>query len=358
MRIVLFDTILERHLAESLKRSFEKLGHEVVFTDLILHGHSMINKKKDILLINNKIEEVLSRDVDLFISFRPMNLLPEMVQKISKKTLTAIWLSDDPVLYKTCYKDVVDSYDIILHCGNETVMDFYSRKGHKAGFNFPFWTDHNAFPPVYQKNDIEYDGVFLGNMHGQIRHKRYMEISKIPAEIKVFGLIDSDPYGIHGGFIRDGYINTSLVSNVLSRAKFAISIPQFFSDYKGMDEYEFDELTSLGYFQIPSRIVQYAASGLPILSIGKNDLTEVFPEIYVTDNIENMYDEIEKLSSNREYALQRSKNILNRFSKSYSSDSRALFLLDLIENYQKLQLLKTSARAKLFMKYDGNTINA
>ena len=316
MRIVLFDTILERHLAQSLKRSLEALGHDVVFTDLILHGHSMISKPGDIKLIQKHIDEVLSYPTDLFIAFRPMNLLANMVKEISKKTKTAIWLSDDPVLYKTCYKDVIDSYDIVLHCGNEKVMDFYFSKGHKAGFNFPFWTDEIAFPPVYLKNTIEYDGIFLGNMHGQVRHRRYLEISKVPANIKVFGLVDSDPFGMHGGFIRDGYQDTELVSEVLSKAKFAISIPQFFSDYKGLAEYEFDELTSLGYFQFPSRIIQYASSGLPIVAVGKSDMLEVFPEIYIADNVEGLYEEIDKLTNDRVYAENKSKKILKRFNSN------------------------------------------
>lgn len=354
MRIVLFDTILERHLAESLKRSLEGFGHEVVFTDLILHGHSMIHNNKDIQLIENNIDRVLEKTTDLFIAFRPMNLLPEMVKEISKKTKTAIWLSDDPVLYKTCYKDVIDSYDIILHCGNETVMDFYSSKGHKSGFNFPFWTDAISFPPVYLKNRIEYDGIFLGNMNGQVRHKRYLEISKIPATIKVFGLVDSDPFGMHGGFIRDGYQNTALVSEVLSKAKFAISIPQFFSDYKGITEYEFSELTSLGYFQFPSRIIQYASSGLPIVAVGKNDMLEVFPEIFVADSVEGLYDEIDKLSNDRSYAEIKSQKILDRFNKHFSANSRALFLIDLIEKHKEYESLNVHERAVLFTNYDGS----
>lgn len=354
MRIVLFDTILERHLAESLQRSLENLGHEVIFTDLILHGHSMINKAKDIKLIQKHIDEVLAYSTDLFIAFRPMNLLPSMVKEIAKKTKTAIWLSDDPVLYKTCYKDVIDSYDIVLHCGNETVMNFYFSKGHKPGFNFPFWTDSIAFPPVYLKNKIEYDGIFLGNMNGQVRHKRYLEISKVPANIKVFGLVDSDPFGMHGGFIRDGYQNTALVSDALSKAKFAISIPQFFSDYKGLTEYEFSELTSLGYFQFPSRIIQYASSGLPIVSVGKNDMSEVFPEIFIADSVEGLYDEIVKLSNDRGYAEAKSKEILNRFNKHFSANSRALFLIDLINKHNEYEALNVHDRAVLFTKYDGS----
>jgi len=356
MRIVLFDTILERHLAESLKRSLEKLGHEVVFTDMILHGHAMIHKKPDIEIVQKALEEVLSKDTDLLISFRPMNLLPEMVDEINKKTKTAIWLSDDPVLYKLCYKDVIDHYDLVLHCGNEKILKFYQEKGHKPGFNFPFWTDEIAFPPVYGESEFEYDGVFLGNMNGQVRQKRYLELAQIPATVKVFGLVDSDPYGIHGGFIKDGYLNTRLVSNALNKAKFAISIPQFFSDYKGIDEYEFDELSSLGYFQFPSRIIQYASSALPIVAVGENDMKEVFPEITIGPNLKSLYPEIQRLSNYKEYAIEKSKNILKRFQQNFSADARALFLMDLVQNHKSFELLSAQDRATIFTQYDGTTI--
>lgn len=46
MKIVLFDTILERHLVESLERALTHLGCEVITTDLLIHGHSMINEKR------------------------------------------------------------------------------------------------------------------------------------------------------------------------------------------------------------------------------------------------------------------------------------------------------------------------
>lgn len=196
MKFILFDSILERHLAESLKRSLEYLGHQAIFTDLVLHGHSMISSQKDIDFMWQKVREICSEPADMFISFRPMNLLPEMVEYIGKNMKTAIWLSDDPVLYKTCYGRVVDSYDVLLHCGYSDVMKFYERNGHPKGFNFPFWTDHISFPVVYNPLKAEYEIAFLGNMNGQVRRKRYMELASLPYTKKVFGLLDSDPLGM------------------------------------------------------------------------------------------------------------------------------------------------------------------
>ncbi|UNM97469.1 hypothetical protein MMG00_06405 [Ignatzschineria rhizosphaerae] len=353
MKVIIFDSILERHLGESLKRALEFLGHEVIFTDLILHGHSMVSSQKDIDFMWTEIKKVCEAGGDLFISFRPMNLLPEMVDYVSSKMLTAIWLSDDPVLYKTCYSLVVNSYDIVLHCGYSDVMQFYENQGHPRGFNFPFWTDHISFPNVYQPKLADYDIIFLGNMNGQVRRKRYMELASLPFEKKIFGLLDSDPLGMHGGFIREGYLHTYKVSEVLSKAKIGVSIPQFFKEYDGLD-YNFEELANLGYFQFPSRVIQYASSGLPIAAVGDYRMKEAFPEIYVASDIKSLQGYIKNICEDYDYAVSESYNIYSRFQKSFSAISRGLFLLDIVQNLKKLQSQSVNSRAKMFMKYNEN----
>lgn len=353
MKIILFDTILERHLAESLQRALRHLGHEVDFTDLILHGHSMIEKEKDLEFMWQKVKEIEEKGYDLFISFRPMNLTVEMVSYLGSSMKTAIWLSDDPVLYKNCYKHVVDVYDIVLHCGYTEVLKFYEDAGHVKGFNFPFWTDHISFPVVFNKHVPEMDLVFLGNMNGQVRRKRYLEFGTLPFVKKVYGLVDSDPYGIHGGFLKEAYLHTNLVSDVLARAKVGVSIPQFFKEYNGLD-YDFPELAGLGYFQFPSRIIQYAASGLPIAAVGDNRIQSVFPSIHVQSNIRDMIPYLKKVSNDREFALQESSKVLSEFRNSYSALSRAEMLVDLFYNLEALKGLSSSERAELFLKYDSN----
>lgn len=353
MKFILFDSILERHLGESLKRALEHLGHEVVFTDLILHGHSMISSQKDIDFMWDKVKEICSEPADLFISFRPMNLLPDMLEYIRKRMKTAIWLSDDPVLYKTCYGKVVDHYDILLHCGYADVMKFYEKQGHPKGFNFPFWTDHISFPVVYDPMEAEYEMIFLGNMNGQVRRKRYMELASLPFTKKVFGLLDSDPFAIHGGFIREAYLHTERVSEALSKAKVGISIPQFFSEYNGLD-YDFPELANLGYFQFPSRVIQYAASGLPIVAIGDNRMKEAYPEIYVASSISELENYISRITNDYSFALQESNKILNRFQKNFSALSRALMLVDLVKNLDMFKSKDVKQRSLLFLEYNAD----
>ncbi|MBM0439323.1 hypothetical protein [Aeromonas hydrophila] len=351
MKIVLFDTILERHLCESLHRAFTELGHEVIYTDLILHGHSMISDPKHIEVMEAAIEKFIDNSVDLVISFRPMNLNKALLTKIKKHAAIAIWLSDDPVLYKTCYGEVVDEYDIILHCGSERVLSFYKDKGHKAGVNFPFWTDNVALPNVYAPEYSTTDGIFLGNMHGAVRHKRYKEIAGLDCNIKIFGLLDSDFNGMHGGNIRDGYINIHKISEQLQLAKFGISIPQYFESYIGLDEYYFDGLETLGYFQFPSRVIQYAASGLPIVALGEDDMKEVFPEIEIKKKIDDLKPYINNLVNDFDFAMEASRAITARFKKDYSAKSRALFLLDIMKRPNVILNESPYSRATAFTKY-------
>ncbi|ENU60772.1 hypothetical protein, partial [Acinetobacter guillouiae] len=65
MKVALFDTILERHLPESLKRALESLGHTVVYTDLLLHGHDMITKESDIKFMWEQIYKIEKENPDL-----------------------------------------------------------------------------------------------------------------------------------------------------------------------------------------------------------------------------------------------------------------------------------------------------
>lgn len=351
MKIVLFDTILERHLCESLQRAFTELGHEVIYTDLILHGHSMISDPKHIEIMEAAIEKYIDSSVDLVISFRPMNLNKVLLAKIKQHATTAIWLSDDPVLYKTCYGEVVDEYDIILHCGSERVLKFYKNKGHKTGVNFPFWSDNIALPNVYAPEYSTTDGIFLGNMHGAVRHKRYKEIAGLDCNIKIFGLLDSDFNGMHGGNIKDGYININKISDQLRLAKFGISIPQYFESYIGLDEYYFDGLDKLGYFQFPSRVIQYAASGLPIVALGEGDMKEVFPEIEIKKTVNELKPYINNLVNDFDFAMEASRAITARFDKDYSAKSRALFLIDIMKRPDIILNENTHSRATAFTKY-------
>lgn len=350
MKIILFDSILERHLVESLERALIYLGCEVLNTNLLVHSHEMIKKNADKKIIWDALEKAIEFKADLLIAFRPMNLTNEMLIYLRKHMKIAVWLSDDPVLYKVCYEKIAKNYDILLHCGSEKIIEFYHNKGFTHGVNFPFWTDHHAFPNIYNPEKSEVDVVFLGNMHGQVRRKRYLEFASLPYSKKVYGLLDSDPCGIHGGFIHEAYHHCDLVSNILSKAKVGLSIPQFFKEYKGL-HYDFKELSSLGYFQIPSRVIQYVASGLPCISIGENDMKNIFPELEIKSSLLELKPYINNITSSLEYAKEQSNLVLERFRCNYSSLARANFLLEIIKNEQYFYNISILDKVNIFLEY-------
>lgn len=296
-----------------------------------------------------EVHKVTDMSPDLLVAFRPMNLLPDMLVHLRKHMLTSVWLSDDPVLYKVCYGDVAPHFDFLLHCGSEKVISFYKSQGHSHGVNFPFWTDHHAFPPIYEPESANTDVIFLGNMNGQVRRKRYAEVAAMPFNTRVYGLLDSDPAALHGGFVKDAYLHCNLISAILKKGRVGLSIPQFFTEYKGL-HYDFPLLDQLGYFQFPSRVIQYAASGLPVAAVGDNDM-KVFPELNIQNSVSSLVPYINQICGNIDFAKAESQAVLRRFQRNYSALSRAQMLLSLAENFRSVCKMSSATRACLFTDF-------
>ena len=105
---------------------------------------------------------------------RAFALRPRLVERIRAAGVTTlVWFADDPVLYKVGYRHVVESYDVVLHCGPAAVLDFYERRHGATGVNFPFWTDTTAFPYAHEPAAADVDAIFLGSTVGQVRARRY-----------------------------------------------------------------------------------------------------------------------------------------------------------------------------------------
>ncbi|MEI2422801.1 polysaccharide pyruvyl transferase family protein [Arthrospira platensis SPKY2] len=210
-----------------------------------------------------------------------------------------------------------------------------------SGFNFPFWTDRSHFPFSYDPENADYDVVFLGNCIGKVRQERYQFISNLPFNTRIFGKVTEDPLNLCGGFIEA----TQEVSRCLGLGLIGLNIPQHFKDYHSTD-YDFPELANLGHFQYPSRIIQYAACGLPIISLQSGDPPDTFPELITASNINILTEKINQLIDNLEELKQLSYQVNQRFIKSFSAESRAIFLENIISN--KYLNLDSTAKAELF----------
>lgn len=350
MEILLFDAINERHVCWSLFRALTELGHDVSYTGPIWSGHFFPEYPSDISKIQQPVDMVLESPPEVLFNFRAATLLPEMVKKIKDAgVFTIVWLPDDPVAYNVCARHVVDCYDLVLHCGGEKILEFYDRNHPFAGVNFPFWTDETAIPYKYRPDKAGLDMVFLGNCNGPvkgIKEGRYEILSSQPFATRIFGRVDGDPKGICGGFL-DG---SKAISDALSGARCAVSIPQFFQDYKD-SKYDFPGLSDLGFFEIPSRVVQYAAAGLPVFTMTNQPSISSFPELITFRDSNELTSKARTIIDDIECLKQLSERTHQRFVKDFSAKSRAEFIEFLITTKINLRDLNTQERAFLFRDF-------
>ena len=344
MHFVLFDEILEQHTVRSLERALVARGHKVTTTGPVWRGHFLPKTNAEMVPIRKRVREICKLVPDVFFNFRPSSLLPDMVNELKKVGIhTIAWLADDPVLYHVCYRHVLEAYDTVLHCGGEDVLSFYQKQHGRAGFNFPFWTDDSEFRFTYNPVRAEFDLVFLGNCDGTIRARRYELLSSLPFKTRIYGKVTNDPYQLCAGYLE----TTEQISDTLGKARCAISIPQNFTDYKGT-VYDFPELADLGHFELPSRVVQYAAIGLPIISLEGQEPPRIFPELIACSNREELIAKVEALLKDEAQLRSLSAAVYARFKHSFSADARATFLESIVKSPQSCKSLSISQRAVYF----------
>ena len=347
----LFDSITESHVYLGLEQALKARGHQVNATGPVWQGHKFPSEPEETQRIRGALEDALALRPDVLFNFRASALTPEMLDSVRKSGVTSIvWLPDDPVLYKLCYKDIVDSYDIVLHCGPGAVLDFYAAKGHRPGINFPFWTSQEFFPYCYAPQNAQWDMVFLGNCRGRVRGSRYDVISSLPFNVRIFGRVDDDPYGLHGGYIHDINNDSRELTRAFRNARMGLSIPQIFTGYAGSD-YDFPELGGLGFFPLPSRIIQYAASGLPILSLQPESMRDLFPDAVSAPNPERAVDVVRSLLTDGAALTEMSRRTNTHFNKYYSSAARALVLEAILADRDAWARLSSAERARFYLEH-------
>jgi polysaccharide pyruvyl transferase CsaB len=344
MHFVLFDEIQEKHTVRSLERALSARGHEVTTTGPVWKGHFLPKTNHEMAPIRKRVHEICKLGPDVLFNFRPSSLLPDMVKELKTAGVhTVAWLADDPVLYQVCYRHVVEAYNTVLDCGGENILSFYQKRHGTTGFNFPFWTDDSEFRYTYNPTRAEFDLVFLGNCDGNVRAKRYELLSSLPFEVRIYGKVKNDLYHLRAGYLE----TTKQISDVLGRAHCAINIPQNFGDYMGT-EYDFPELADLGHFELPSRVIQYAAIGLPIISLQGEGPPRIFPELITCSNREGLISRLEALLKDEAQLRSLSAAVHARFRRSFSAEARAAFLENIIESPQNYMNLGISERAVCF----------
>jgi hypothetical protein len=350
MRLAIFDSIQEAHVAQSLERALVARGHEVLATGRIGSGFEFASSAAAVERLSHELDEVLAWRPDVILVFRPASLPPPLLERARRSPATLVaWFSDDPVLYQLSYGPVVDAYDLVLHCGGEAVLRFYEeRHGRPTGVNFPFWTDTTAFPPVYGSREPETTAMFLGNVHNEVRRRRYLDLGRLRTPLRIHGLVGRDYHRLSGGYLD----SDAEVVDAGSRVRVGINIPQYFADRAGLPTW-FPGLDELGFFQFPSRVVQYAAMGVPIVSVAPSpaDL-DTFPEIVCVPSTDELDATIAGLLDGGQLD-ELSTRTHERFQRHFSAASRVLALEALLAG-DDWRSLDAGERARWFTRFDGS----
>ncbi|SMY13259.1 glycosyltransferase family protein [Brevibacterium jeotgali] len=350
MRFAFFDGLLEDHVPASLQRALESRGHTVYNTGKIGHGFVFETQPDKLSRINRYIDETIAAEPDFILVFRPASLPPNLLDKLRRTgAQLAVWLSDDPVLWDLSYRPVVDLYDIVLNSGSERVLKFYdSHFGRAVGVNFPFWTDNLSFPYVYGEYKPETVAMFLGNVQDEVRRNRYFNLTSLSTNLRIHGNTGIDFRNVSGGYLD----SDREVVQAAARAKLAINIPQYFSDHSGLPTW-FAGLDALGTFQYPSRVIQYAAMGLPIVSVtpDRSDY-DTFPELQTVSSVDKIDEMVEGLLSSESRLSELSTETHNRFRSHFSAHSRAMALEHIAQD-DTWRALSAGDRARWFTQFDA-----
>lgn len=347
MRFGIYDGIVETHVASSLARAMRAAGHEVYNTGKIGHGFKFASSKQELHKLGAHLDRLLEWEPDVIFVFRPASLPYNLLRRAkSTGAKLVVWLSDDPVLWDLTYGPVLDEYDLVLHCGTERVLRFYEEQfGRPTGVNIPFWTDPIAFPNVFGRERRETDALFLGNVHDSVRRRRYFDLGSLQSSVRIHGSVATDYYNLWGGFLD----SDQEVVQAGARAAVAINIPQFFKDHYGLETW-FPGLDKLGFFQYPSRVIQYAAMGLPIISLvpSPKDL-QSFPEIVTVGSMGELDEAIQSVSSAPDLP-ELSARTYQRFLDNYSAASRVMAIESLLVD-DSWRSLDAGDRADWFLQF-------
>jgi hypothetical protein len=359
MRWIMYGDIRSRHTVDSLITGLRAAGQDVVEVPAVARSHAFDPDPEKMAESRLRLEAAMPADV-LF-NFRPEELAPEQLEDLrARGVTTVVWFADDPLLYKLCYRHTAEAYDLTLHTGREDVLAFYEEKHAKRGYSFPFWTDDAHYSYGYDPDAADIEVGFLGNCHRPRRAARYDLLASLPWRVKFFGRLGrlprSDPRfragddnwredhaGIHGGLL-----GPQEISGALRRFRIAINMAQPFVGVK--DRYSFPRLHDFGEFFFPSRLVLYAAVGIPTVSITLPGSGPPFPSVMTVTNRDELIERIGPLLDDREALLAASRGARRDFDSLLTAQSRVAMLLSLIEGPRDHD---RATRAELWRGFGG-----
>lgn len=352
MKITFVDTILENHVPDSLIRGLRRLGHRVETTGKIWHGAEFPTAKADVKRLRSVVDGIIADRPDAVFVMRACALLPRELKRLRKSGIkTVVWFSDDPVFYETQGRSVAAQYDVSLNTATARILTKYQEELGVLGFGFQFWTSQEAFARQYDPATCTHDVVFIGNAHTKVRLWRYDWLAQLPLSRVMFGLTQGDPDNIVAGVLNDD----ADLAEACAVGRFGLSVGQRFEDYQGTP-FDFPGLAELGEFPLPSRIVQFASVGAPVVHMVKygeaeRDLSRLFPPVKIARSDEDLVRIVTEHRNSPEALARLSDDTFNWFRSHYSGDARASFVHDLLMYPDRFRGLSAEERAFEFLNH-------
>lgn len=328
----------------------------MVQTGTVWHGWRVPTADEDRRRLEQVVDGVIAARADVALVMRPAALRGDQLRRLCAAGVrTVAWFADDPVFFAVQSTKLAPLYDLTLHTAMGPVLARYEHELGVRGVGFPFWAGPQHFPRLYDPARCDVDVVFIGNVHNEVKAWRYDWLAGLPVSKVMYGQAKDDPAGIVAGVAQDD----EALARACARGRFGLNISQRFADYAG-SRFDFPGLAELGEFPLPSRVVQLAAVGVPVLALVGSDRAAEDLELLVPPAVV-VRDEAEATSAVQRYAAdpdalaELSARTHAWYLSHYTAAARARFLHELLTRPEQVTALDADARAVAFLDHPTPT---
>jgi polysaccharide pyruvyl transferase WcaK-like protein len=322
--LLLYGDLGERHVVDSFAKALRDAGHEVALLPSLVTSTGALDRDRGREAERERaIDDASPADV-LFV-FRVDELTPRLLARAREQGLTTIgWFCDDPLYYEVTYRHVVGSYDLTLHTGRADLLAYYEERHGARGYAFPYWTDDIHYPYVYDPDGSDVEIGFVGSFGGHARRMwRYDLLASLPFDVRFYGPMPSgvEDYAAMGL----GVLPHDEIPRMLRRFRLGLSLAQTF-DEGGSDRWSFPDLARFREYYFPSRIVAYAAAGVPTLTLQRPGTQSPLASITSVSSRAELVEAARGLLSDRRSLINVSRAMSDEFEACLTARSRVAML--------------------------------
>ena len=259
MRWLLYGDVKSRHAVDALIGALERAGQEVA--EIPATGRGFASSPIPRRWPNPRAQSRPSCRLTCCLNLRPEQLTPDQIAGLRAKGVTTlVWLADDPLLFRVSYKHVAAAYDVTLHsargpmCWSSTSAGLMS-----AAIRFRSGPTTRTSPTATTP------------MAPTSRSASWA--TAIASDVRTATTCWRACRGRPGSSgrcrrgpsttreINAGYLAVDEMPSALRRFRVGISMAQTFVGVR--DQFSFKALERFGEYWFPSRLVLYAAVGIP-----------------------------------------------------------------------------------------------